>query len=329
MSFSRLSDYDRNGSSALLDKKDNNNSIALNKGSLINDLLFETVDFNSKYTLKIYEKPTATLLRLANIIIENFVNIPTHEEVEKIIENNEFWKTTKKENIKSKYDLPEFWDYITNQIKPDGKIAITPSMKIEADEIVYILRNHKHSSHFFDKNKYEIIPEYAFEVDYNLKDDTTETDRTIILRGIVDMIVVDHINKTIRLVDLKTGGDKASEFEYSFTKWRYYLQESVYMYAMDHIKELLGYSDYTTLNFQFLYIGLKEKIPVVFDVTDTWHEAALNGFYTKSGTHYKGLHQLIREVAYIWYNKEFETPYELLEKNGVVALNDDFIETNK
>lgn len=317
LSFSRISDFDRNGASALQEKKDNQ-SIALHKGSLVNDLLFKNVNFEDKYSMKLYERPTATLLKLSNIIIENFIKIPTKDEIETLIRNNDFWSKVKDENLYKNYDKPVFWEYLDQQMNHTGKIPITPSMKIEADEIVYLLRNHEHSKHLFHNPDIVIHSEISFEVPY----------RKVILRGFVDMVEVNHKDKTIRIIDLKTGGDDALSFESSFVKWRYYLQEAVYMIAIDYMKELLNVKDYKTLPFQFLYIGLKEKLPVIFDVTDKWHESALYGFETKSGYQYKGLEELLDEIEYHWYNKVFDVPYSIHKLQGQICLKDNFIRSN-
>ncbi len=318
VSYSRLSDYDRNGASALLEKS-NVQSVALHKGSLVNDLLFVNVDFDDKYTMKIYEKPTATLLKLSNIIIENYVDIPTHDEIVTIIRNNEFWKTTKDANLINQYDKPEFWEYLKIQMNGAEKIPITPSMKIEADEIVHILKTHPHSRYLFTSEHIEIKSEISFEIPYG----------KVILRGIIDMVELDHKNKTIRLIDLKTGGESATEFTHSFVKWRYYLQEAVYMKAIDYIKSILNVDDYSVLPFQFLYIGLREKIPVIMTVTDKWHNAALNGFTTAAGYDYKGLDLLLEEITYHWVNKVFDVPYEIHKQGGHIKLNDVFITENE
>lgn len=318
LSFSRISEYDRNGANALIEKRDSN-SISLHKGSLVNDLLFENVDFHEKYTMKQYERPTATSLKLANIIIENFIEIPTHDEIIKLIRNNGFWKTTKDENLHTQFDKKEFWEYLNLQMKPEDKIPITPSMKIEADEIVDILRNHPYSSYLFNSPDITIYSEISFEIPY----------RKVILRGIVDMVEVNHVNKTIRVIDLKTGGDTAEEFTNSFVKWRYYLQEAVYMIAVDKIKEILGVKDYKVLPFQFLYIGLREKLPVIYEVNEKWHNAALTGFTTASGYVYRGLDELISEIEYHWLNKIYDIPYNIHKLKGKIYLKDNFIRANE
>ena len=316
LSYSRISDYDRNGARALLEKRVLD-SVALHKGSLINDLLFDNVDFDKKYQMKIYEKPTATLLKLSNIIIDNYSKIPTIEEIIEIIKLNEFWKSTKEENLRNSFDKPEFWEYLEIKMNINSKIPITPSMKIEADEIVYILKNHENSKYLFKNPDIEIHAEIPFEIEY----------RKIILRGIVDMVELNRQNRTIRIIDLKTGGDSFSEFEFSIVKWRYFLQEAVYMKAINYLKKLLNVEDYTVLPFQFLYIGLKEKIPVFFQMTDKWHKSAIHGFTTKSGFRYKGLDELITEIEYHWKNKIYDIPYHIHNLKGQLNLNDKFIET--
>lgn len=315
LSYSKLSDYDRNGARSLVDKvKDDTRATTI--GSLVNDLLFENVDFKKKYHVKEYENPTSTTLKLANIIIQNYVEIPDGEEIIEIIQKNGLWSNTKKvEKLIEYYDKPEFWEYINLHMKDVDKLIVSPEMLLSAEELVSILKTHKFSRNYFNNRK-TIISEISFQIKYN---DAS-------FRGIVDMIELDHEAKTFRIMDLKTGAGRHLDFTKSYIEWRYYLQEAIYMLAADEIKAQLGVSDYETLNFQFLYIGKSEKIPVVFDITEKWHNAALNGFQTGSGYRYKGLNQLIEEVKYHHHHKIYDIPYETIVNEGVLRLYDNIHE---
>lgn len=313
LSYSRLADYDRNGARALIDR-DSQETTATKRGNLVNDLLFGNVDIEETYFIKNHEDPKNTLLKLANIIVENYLDIPSIEEVFKIIERNELWVRTKNpDKMLANFNVPEFWEYLELKLKGVDKPLITPSMLVEAEELVYILKSHSHSKHFFKSYNGDLITEYPFKVKYG---------ESVLLRGIVDMIVIDHVNKTFRIIDLKTGANKYSKFQQSILEWRYYLQEAVYMYAADEIKKELGVSDYKTLPFQFLYIGITEKIPVVYEVTENRHLSGIHGFTTPSGYTYKGMIQLIDEVEYLHRHKQYEYDFDTHKNNGLLMLRD-------
>jgi hypothetical protein len=138
------------------------------------------------------------------------------------------------------------------------------------------------------------------------------------------MVPIDHKLKTIRLVDLKTGQGPSDEFLSSFIKYRYYFQEAVYMLACETIAKELKLEDYKFLPFQFLYIGRSEQVPVIFDVSQKWHDAALNGFTTTSGYKYKGLNETLEQIVWHFKNKEFRFSKSIIENGGKIDLNDEF-----
>lgn len=59
-------------------------------GSLVNDLLFIPNEFDNKYFISKAKEPTSTLLNLSKIILENYEEIPSVEEILKIIKDNYF-----------------------------------------------------------------------------------------------------------------------------------------------------------------------------------------------------------------------------------------------
>src|SRR5690606_37531301 len=116
---------------------------------------------------------------------------------------------------------------------------------------------HPYSKYIF-KNEMERHNQFKFNIEY----------KGFVLRGIIDKIIIDHETKTVRLIDLKTGKGPVDEFTSSFIKWRYYLQEAVYVKAFTKICEMLKLKGYTLLPFQFLYIGRTEKLPLVFGISN-------------------------------------------------------------
>lgn len=314
LSYSRVSDFDRNGPKALLDKL-GSDSQALKMGALVDDLLFDKQKFNEKYYVSDFNEPTASLGVLCKIVLNNFVEIPPLSTIAKLVEINDLWSNIKDTTKKvAKYHNDEFWGYLNDKFKSVNKIVVTKDEYDKSLEVVQILLNHDFSKKLFDPNLQHIY-QHKFRIKI----------KQFFFRGILDIITIDHSNKIVYFKDLKTGGGPSEEFSSSFVKWRYYLQEAVYTLAFDEICKELKLVDYTLAPFEFVYIGLKERIPVSYVVTPSWHKAALNGFKTSSGYKYKGLYELIDEIYFHWKNKVYDLPMNIYINNGRIDLEDSFI----
>lgn len=317
MSYSKLSDFDRNGPSCLIHRTSESKE-ALKFGSLVDDLLFlDKSLFNEKYYLFDGEKPSATLGVLCDVILTNYMNIPKKEDIIEIGVNNNFWTNIKKPELYlAKFDVPEFWDYLTTMFKVNNRIVITSSEFNQATDLVEIIRTHQYSKYILD-NDFDNYYQVKFEYDY----------KGFKVRGIIDIVSVDHKSKRVIMTDLKTGRGSSSEFEESFIKWRYYFQSALYVKAFDEICNALDLKGYTLEPFQFLYISRSDKTPLLFKTTDKWIQAAWKGFRISKYI-YKGIDEILDEIYWCWKNKEYNIPKRVAEANGVVELKDNFIEVD-
>lgn len=321
LSYSRISDFDRNGPKALI-RPSNPEGDGLRFGSYVDDLLVDKVTNNNlcKNIYVVYDdnKPTATLGTLCDIIIDNYDVIPDINTVLKIVRHNAFWSNIKTDDkLILKFDIDEFWNYIKVKFETKGKVVVTQKESQDAEECVNLLLNHKHTWGLFN-NDLENHYQYKFEYYY----------KGFHLRGIIDKLSIDHVDKIVYMEDIKTGSSRADEFTKSFIKYCYYFQEAVYVKAFDSICEQLGLVDYTLAPFKFIFVGRGEKVPHVFEISDKWHNAAINGFTTKAGYKYKGLDENLDLIYYHWKNKLYDFSQEVYENNGSLILNDDFIEVN-
>lgn len=318
VSYSKLSDFDRNGAISLIRRTSvNGNGVKI--GSLVDDLLFlSNEDFNNLYYKFDGDKPTATLGLLCDVITKNYTSIPSVVDVGHIALNNGFWNNIKNPTLYlEKYNIKEFWDYLKCIFEASDKIIITTSEYNEALELVSILKENKYSKDILSNNL-DNYYQVKFEYDY----------KGFIVKGIIDILTIDHVNKTVQLIDLKTGKNNAVEFEESFVKWRYYFQGALYQRAFDEICKSLNLIDYTLLPFKFLYISKSDKTPLIFIMTDKWLNAAYNGFNIGKYK-YRGINELLDEIYWCWKNKEYLIPKFIIENNGVVELKDNFIEVNE
>lgn len=322
LSYSKISDFDRNGPKALITKTEVNND-GVKHGSLVDDLLTDILTGSTIYKDKYYiydgEKPSATLGTLCDIILKNYEKLPDKNTVLKIVKHNAFWSSTKDETkLIPKFDIPEFWDYLNVMYNVKDKKIITTSEHVNAKEAVNILLTHDYSKHLYN-NDNETYYQLPFEIEY----------RSFKIRGILDRLSIDHKNKIVYMDDLKTGANKGEMFLKSFIDYRYYYQGAIYRMSFDYFCKMFNLKDYTLAPFKFIYLGKTEKIPFIFEFTNKWNEAAINGFTTKSGYKYSGLDENLDKIYFHWKNKIYDFSQEIYENNGCLTLNDDFIEVNE
>jgi len=317
LSYSRVADFVKNGPKALISRHDKGGE-GMKVGSITDDWLYNRENFDKLYIVFDGVKPTATLGTLTDIIIQNYTEIPSKKEILNIIKKNEFWKRSKDDTKLANFDTPEFWKYLKLQFLATDKVIITSEQFELGKTLSEVLVTHKHSKELFS-DKYERLDQFKFNITY----------QNVKFRGIIDMILLDHKNKTIRAVDLKTGVPRAEEFMSNFLKFKYYFQEAVYMLALDSILKELGLDEYQILSFQFLYIGRNEQVPIVFNITDKWHNAAITGFKTKSGYYFPGLEETVELIKWHFKCNEFVFSKDIRENNGNINLNDDFLLLSK
>lgn len=318
LSYSKISDFDRNGPAALIRIKKEETQ-ALKIGSLVDNLLFETKNYiEEEYYVFDGVKPTETLGILCDIIIKNYINIPSEEQVLKIISHNKLWSNIKDvEKLKLKFNNSDFWSYLKCIFETVNKTIVTTKDMNDAMELKTILETHEYSKHIIAPEN-ENYNQFYFEFKY----------LNFNFRGIIDKIIINHEIKKVRFIDLKTGADSILDFENSFIKWRYYFQGTIYTLAFDAICENLGLEDYTLEDFEFLYISKKEKIPMLFKMSKNWFNASVNGFNIGKYK-YRGLNEICEEISWCVKNNEYQIPKHIIESNGELYLRDNFIEINE
>jgi len=307
LSYSRLSAFDTKGPNVLINRP-KLDGIGIKMGSLIDDLLLDKEAYNKKYYKFDGTKPTATLGKLCDIVIKNFVEIPDTAKLLQICKVNKFWKVQSEENVIKNFDKDEFYDYIKAYHKSKDQILITSEDLQKAIQIRDVLLTHPHSKSIFKEKNY--IYQCPFINFIN----------GVRVRGIIDIVIIDDKNKTVQLIDLKTGAPAALEFAYNFYKHRYYFQSGIYQNAYPIIKEEYNIpDDYELLPFQFLYISRGERIPVIYEIDKKWEKASFHGF-TKNNYTYRGVIELIEDAKWHWKNKVFDLPREVYENNGKMVL---------
>lgn len=335
LSFSRISSFIQNGPKVLLKRKKISND-GIKMGKLIDLLLFERIKFKDEYYVGTFTKPTSMLGILADIILEKFeakdilkyiivddnqyeINESFIQSVLDISIHSELWKSTKDivKRVDKFHNIP-FWQYLLFSSESNGKEIITHDELDMAEQVVSVLKTHPHTKEIFADN---IGNYYQFEAEFEYNGFN--------FLSILDMVQVDHKNKTIQARDLKTGAPDESQFLSSVLKYYYYLQAKLYQIAAKEIMKILKIEDYTLLPFEFVYISRFEKVPTVYSISEKWEKAAVEGFTTDRGIRYPGLDETLDTIKWHWDKKVFNGSKVSVEANGQINLNDKFIKISE
>lgn len=192
-------------------------------------------------------------------------------------------------------------------IAKSGKKVVNSEDWQDAYTMMKVFRNDPYLKDLFGtKNTKDV--EYLYQTQFVINY-TLASGRVAKLKIMPDLIKVDHKEKTIQPVDLKTSGLPAYNFAENFVKMAYYIQAKLYSDVLEVVKngddEL---KEYTILPYLFTDISRTDKIPVTY-VYDQTSLSQANGFtFTSSG----------REYTYRSWQKLLDEILEYQEKDARV-----------
>jgi hypothetical protein len=289
---------------------------ALEFGSLVDMLITDPESVSDKFWTKAIEKPTASLLELADALLIDalvmdldFDHVIAYDNVTQKIKDLGLWSSMKDANkIAEKWGNDLFFNYVKESLLARGKIILTPETLELALHCADVLKTHDFTKQYFTESEdIEII--YQAVIVFKFKG--------VICKAKLDLIVVDHQNKIIHPFDIKTGAKLPSKFQESFYEYKYYLQVISYLLAIQYITESTSdFKDYKIDTFKFLYVSKKlPDVPVVFEVP----EKLLNNFIDGWSDH-TGFMELLMNYKFAKENECYNMERKVMEKNGMLKI---------
>jgi len=319
ISYSLLKAVDDSGPQALVNKIEIHNS-GIDFGKRLDDFIsLSSEEFNKKYLVADHSM-SGDLEILAKIVANSSFTVLDEdyfEQVIKIIDSNNFFKTvTKNETKIKKFNTPEFDHYVSLLRKHPDKTFITYAEYTKLVDARFSLFNHKSTKKYFNcENHCEEI--YQLEIIYQYKNKNIKT--------ILDKLIINHYEKTIQPLDLKSGSVDSYEFIKSFFNYKYYIQGGLYQKAVEEWIKNTKLKDYLILPFKFIFLPTYNlNNPKTFIFTKKWYNASWKGFTTKSGYVYRGIDELIDIVSWHIENQIFNETKQFYE-NEEIELDDSFI----
>jgi len=307
LSYSTLSKFHRLGPRALI-SDEKIDTVSLRFGSTVDTILTCPEEFDDRFYVADIDK-FGDKMRL---IVEMLNQIcPDAETIEDCIDqymietlNTVGYQAGWKDDTRIKKVKELGAEYYTVLKYSTGKIVISPQEFSEAQQCVNTLRTHQYTYDIFECNEDE-------EVLYQLKFKTQI--QGVPFRFMMDLVKIDHENKTVKPFDLKTTGDNEESFESSYVKWCYFLQSEGYWTALNWIlREDDYFKDFELLPFEFIVINKNNLTPLRW--IDKHIEDNTNELFNKYGITFQSL---LQDANWHLQNGKFDYSRKSYENNGI------------
>jgi len=221
-------------------------------------------------------------------------------------------------------DGQEYWNEL---LSSDSRTILSVKELETIETIVNSFKNHKHTKDYFSDNL-SIYPQVAIYFKYPGYDYDC--------KALLDMIIVDNVNKTIQPIDIKTIGKSTKAFPSNAKKLRYDLQGAWYTIALKSVDEIptsylnIDKSEYKILPFKFIVESTDSPgiCPLVYTMTDVDYEIANYGSkiitphsnYIHSEYSIYGLTQAMERYDWHYKNDIWDMDMNIYLSNGDIDL---------
>lgn len=208
--------------------------------------------------------------------------------------------------------------YFQAKLDAIGKKVVSVGIKAKGLQIASNALTDPFISHYFDfsHNNENIEILTKFPITFTYKGENGEIEGKVE----VDELIINHLEKTIQPIDLKTTYDNG-QFPYMYLKNRYYLQAGWYTEAIEQWKTENNMEDYKVLPYKFIVLDTSNnnRRPLVYELDNQHTKQNYIGFYI--GNHYyKGIRELVEAIIWANSNGIWNVSKEAYESDGIIKM---------
>lgn len=319
-SYSTLAKFQREGFRKIKYLFEKVESPSLVFGGLVDTLLTGTQEeVDEKYFIADFPSLSDSLEKIVNALYRKtgghfltLKDIP-EEVIHEVAINENYYSAEKWKNLRLKNILEGCSDYYDLLRLAGEKTLVSQEIFNKAILSKEELKSNSYTRFFFARDNgidgIERIYQAKFKADYN----------GIPIRCMSDLIVVDHINKTVTPVDLKTSFHYEEDFEKSFTDWRYMIQAQLYAYIIkQNMLQDAYFKDFILLDYRFIVINKETRTPLVWLFPHTFvEEDCVNN---ETGEVYPNWRKILGRLEYYLKNNPIY-PLEISELNTITRIS--------
>lgn len=292
-------------------------------GSAIDTYLTDPSEFHKLFVKAAGYCPTEKMNVLCKSFFKHFhINKLSYEDAFLMAYQESGYKTSSKA-IREKFESKANQAYVKELLRTKDKTLLTDEEYQMVRSVGDQLRTCKHTREYFNPDYQEEHKEYLYQFPLLFRCQGKEC------KGLLDLLIIDHKNKTMQIVDLKHTGKSNLFFKKSFLQFRYYLQAAFYTYGLQYFKKRSkmtvnrDLSGYAIENFMFVVAESKTyNLPLIFTCTDNDLKVGREGGYDASyGRYYKGYLQLLDELKWHENTGNWDMPKEAYDESLCLSLD--------
>lgn len=279
----------------------------LEKGTMIHEYILQPEIFWNDYEIADYKVPTTEKQKEFCRLVNESLELLQDDKLSKAYK--QVYVTDKMSDeiilVKAKKMYDEYKSYIDSLSKTSKK-TITWSDYRMLEQIKKNIAEHKAAIELLDNQDYECHNEFHINWEWHCK----QQDYTVPCKSLLDRVKIDHVNRKIILIDLKTTS-YIYDFKHSVETFKYFRQMAYYSMALTwYFKDLeFNIDDY---DFEIYIIAISTSTYEV-RVFDMLNEQEL---LTQS----RIIVSALSDISYNLKNNIWEHTREYYEGSGIEQL---------
>lgn len=279
----------------------------LEKGTMIHEYILQPEIFWNDYEIADYKVPTTEKQKEFCRLVNESLELLQDDKLSKAYK--QVYVTDKMSDeiilVKAKKMYDEYKSYIDSLSKTNKK-TITWNDYRMLEQIKKNIAEHKAAVELLDNQDYECHNEFHINWEWHCK----QQDYTVPCKSLLDRVKIDHVNRKIILIDLKTTS-YIYDFKHSVETFKYFRQMAYYSMALTWYFKDLGFNidDY---DFEIYIIAISTSTYEV-RVFDMLNEQEL---LTQS----RIIVSVLSDISYNLKNNIWEHTREYYEGPGIEQL---------
>ena len=314
ISRSLLSDFDDHPMN-VKEPRESVESDAFRIGSAFDALMFQTPDeWNERYYVSTATPPTGMMAGMVEAAINIKLADPFGDVdvAELAFEASEYKPSYKKTALKQ---FESFNAYINERCENDGKVCISQTEYDMLSRMSMNCLSDPVTKKFFIKNTHP-------DLELNFQVPVFWEQSGVTCKALLDIVLIDHAEKKIYPVDLKTTSSSVYHFASSFIKYKYYLQSSMYTAAIEELFVNEISEGYTVENFKFIVVGTTGRNEVLtYTVSNDDLEAGTYGYTDLYGNYHRGWITLLEDLSWHYEHDLWQHPRNVYAHQHDMPLN--------
>lgn len=301
-SYSTIAKYARNGFSAIATLHDKTKPTPeMEFGSLFDSFITKGKQTLNDYAVADFSVPPAEKGVLDYLATTSTISRFDEVEMQDVLNAAETVGYQSKWKPQTRYEkISNYSDYY-DTLK-SGKKLVSKADWDDAMEMYKVFREDPYLKTIFCTKSTEDV-EYLYQLQFCVP--WTIEGEKVKVKCMFDLLVVNHKDKTIQPVDLKTSSMPAYDFAEHFVKMRYDIQAQLYYDVLrEVVYNIPEYYNYQVLPFLYTDVSRTDMVPVTYS-----YDPSLGLSFTKGEKTYtyKGWEELLAEIL-VYEENEAKVP---------------------